>query len=138
MAEYFTFREMLESETAKDYGISNIPNSLDIFRNLNFLMCNLLDPLRREMKMPIFVTSGYRSPLLNRILRGVANSQHVAGEAADIKCNLRNDTLKLWQLIKLGDYEFDQAILYTKRNFIHLSLKRNGMNRKEILYNDAL
>lgn len=48
------------------------------------LCANLLDPLRAELDRPIVVSSGYRSPALNRAVHGSASSQHCKGEAADI------------------------------------------------------
>ena len=138
MAEYFSFHELIDSQTAKEYGINNMPNQLDIYRNLDYLMTHLLDPLRRMMMQPIYVNSGYRSPVLNTIVRGARNSQHMEGEAVDIQCKEKNDTLRMWVIIKSGVLQFDQAILYTKKNFIHLSLKRQGENRREILYNTDL
>lgn len=135
MAKYFTFYELIDSKTAKEYGITNMPNSLEIYRNLDNLMCNLLDPLREAIGQPIYVNSGYRSGVLNNIVHGVIGSQHTKGEAADIRCKSRTDTLKLWNLLRDGRFRYDQAILYTKRNFIHVSLVRDRRNRQEFFYN---
>lgn len=134
MAKYFTFYELIHSNSAKEYGIKNMPNSLDEYRNIDALMTKVLDPLREKLGHPIYVTSGYRSRALNALVHGVINSQHLVGEAADITPNDPTLLMKLWDLIKAKTVKFDQAILYTKRKFIHISYSRTGWNRGEILY----
>ena len=52
---------------------------------LQALTRRVLDPLRALFEAPITVTSGYRSPQLNEAVRGVSNSQHMEGFAADIQ-----------------------------------------------------
>jgi zinc D-Ala-D-Ala carboxypeptidase len=44
-----------------------------------------LQDLRDHLKKPIIITSGYRCPVGNKKARGVANSYHLQGMAADIK-----------------------------------------------------
>ena len=63
------------------------------------LITKVLDPLREHWGSPIFVTSGYRCPLLNRKVGGVPTSYHLKGQAADIRAkNMRNGDL--YALIK--------------------------------------
>ena len=56
-----------------------------VINSLDYLARTVLQPLRDELEWPIRVTSGYRSEALNSLIGGSANSQHVAGEAADIE-----------------------------------------------------
>jgi uncharacterized protein YcbK (DUF882 family) len=44
-----------------------------------------LQVLRDEVKAPITITSGYRSPERNAKIKGAKNSQHVQGTAVDLK-----------------------------------------------------
>jgi uncharacterized protein YcbK (DUF882 family) len=44
-----------------------------------------LQVLRDELKRPISITSGYRSPEHNAKVKGAKNSQHILGTAVDIK-----------------------------------------------------
>ena len=44
----------------------------------------LLEPARQEVG-PIIVTSGFRNPRVNTLVGGVKNSQHLLGQAADIR-----------------------------------------------------
>ena len=95
-------------------------------QNLQALVEHVLDPARERLGMPITVNSGYRCPAHNKAVGGVKNSQHLKGEAADITCA---DTKRLAEIIEqLGN--FDQLIVYP--TFLHVSYKRQGVNRKSI------
>ena len=91
----------------------------------------LLQPLRIAYNKPIVVTSGYRSPEVNRLVGGVRSSQHVKGEAAD--CYVP-DIYFLLDTLKKSGLPFDQAILYRKKHFLHLSYRVNGKQRRQVLY----
>ena len=95
--------------------------------NLEALMDNVLDPARRKLGMPITVNSGFRCTVHNKTVGGVYNSQHVSGQAADVHCE---DNLALARII-VEDGKFDQLIIYP--TFVHVSWRRLGGNRKEVL-----
>ena len=104
----------------------------DIEENLDSLVDNVLEPARERLGKPIIVNSGFRCPVHNAAVGGVANSQHMKGEAADITCD---DNKRLAEIIEqLGKY--DQMIRYKRPDgsirFIHVSWKRNGVNRKMV------
>lgn len=95
-------------------------------QNLQALVDHVLDPARERLGMPITVNSGYRCPAHNKAVGGVKNSQHLKGEAADITCA---DNKRLAEIIEqLGNY--DQLIVYP--TFLHVSYKRQGVNRESI------
>ena len=96
--------------------------------NLMALVENVLEPAREKLGGPIIVNSGYRCVRYNRDVGGVANSQHLRGEAADIRCA---DNKRLAKII-VENGRFDQLIIYP--TFIHVSFKRLGANRKQVLY----
>jgi hypothetical protein len=80
----FSLAELTRSERATREGIPNDPTALHK-ANLAALAWRILQPLRDGLGVPIKVTSGYRSPLLNSKTPGSsATSQHSAGEAADL------------------------------------------------------
>ena len=79
----------------------------------------------------MYIMSGYRSEELNRLVGGAPSSQHMKGEAVDIYTVDRN---RLLEDLVASRLNFDQAILYRTKGFIHLSLKKQGVNRKEILF----
>lgn len=132
LGRYFTWDEMLRSETAGAYGIENIPGEKEE-KIIRELVRRLLDPLRLAYGKPIWITSGYRSPELNKRVGGVWNSQHVKGEAAD--CVVDDNASVLLGVLLSSELPFDQAILYKKRNFLHLSIRPDNKNRKQVIIN---
>ena len=52
--------------------------------NMTYGCHMLLEPARREVG-PILINSGFRNPRVNALVGGVKNSQHLTGQAADIR-----------------------------------------------------
>lgn len=130
LSEHFTLEELTYSRTAVENGIANDPSPQEK-ASLQYLADNLLEPLRQFYKKPIAVLSGFRNKEVNRLVGGVATSQHVKGEAAD--CYTPEGPAKLLDLLMKSGLEFDQAILYRRRRFLHLSLKESGKNRMQVI-----
>ena len=120
--KYFTIRELTRSATATAEKIDNTPSQA-VVDKLTALIENVLDPLREAWGAPIIVTSGYRSPALNRAVKGAPTSQHVLGEAADIHTvsDTKEDNKKLYELIKKLKLPVDQCINEYDDNWIHVS-----------------
>lgn len=99
--------------------------------NIVALVEDVLEPVRERLGKPITVNSGFRCPIHNATVGGVANSQHIRGEACDCRCE---DNRRLARIIvELG--KFDQLIIYP--SFVHVSWKKNGANRHQILKKTA-
>ena len=127
--KFFTIKEL--TKTSKPYP--NVPNEEQI-KNLTNLIEKVLDPIREQLGSPITVSSGFRSWKVNKAVGGVDSSQHTKGEAVDLVCN---NNAKLFELIqKKGLY--DQLIWEYGTDrcpaWVHVSLKRIGTNRKQILH----
>ncbi len=71
----------MELTTTSVRGIDNTPSPREM-ANLQRLCLTILEPLRREFG-PWFVSSGYRSPAINRVIGGSVNSRHMDGLAVD-------------------------------------------------------
>ena len=101
--------------------------------NIVALVEQVLDPARERYGKPVCVNSGYRCARHNAAIGGVAGSQHMRGEAADIFCS---DNKRLAKIIEENG-RYDQLIRYMgpggKIRFIHVSWKRFGPNRKQVL-----
>lgn len=82
VSEHFTFAEFIASEHATRHGIDNTPPALVEARMLAVLVPGM-ERVRKLLGTPIYCTSGYRSPTLNRLVGGSKTSQHVDGCAAD-------------------------------------------------------
>ncbi|QOR57401.1 putative peptidase [uncultured phage cr113_1] len=127
---YFTLKELTRSSAAEANKLDNTPDEL-AEKNLNTLVDNVLDPLRELYGKPIRVTSGYRSPAVNRSVNGATSSQHALGEAADISVDSKEENKKLFNLIK-DNLPYDLLINEYDYSWVHVSY-RNGRLRKLIL-----
>ena len=70
--KYFTPAELIHSNIAARKAIDNTP-SKEHYSNLENLINLALDPLREELGKAIIVSSGYRCPLLNVVVKGLKN-----------------------------------------------------------------
>ena len=125
-------REFVNSTTAARKGISNKPTEVHL-ANLSFLINNVIQPLRDKIG-PIRVTSGYRSPTLNRAIGGSSRSQHSKGMAADIQFVRDNemDNKVIYDTILEMELDFDQMINEFDYSWIHISYN-SKKNRKIVL-----
>jgi len=139
LSKNFTLPEIIHSNTAKRLGINNAPNK-EHLKNMQVLVRDLIQPIR-DVLGPVRISSGYRNPELNRAIGGSSKSQHCKGEALDLqywsKGKMCNKEIYDW-VVKSG-IEFDQMINEFDYSWIHISLKSNGKNRKQILeaYKDS-
>lgn len=101
--------------------------------NVETLVQAVLDPARQVYGGPVYVNSGYRCAKHNREVGGVPASQHLRGEAADVTTGSAQGNKRLAEIIEANG-RYDQLIRYTNKDggirFIHVSWKRNGVNRK--------
>lgn len=129
---YFKLIEFTASATARELGIDNTPTK-DAIENIEALVSKVLDPLREAFGKPVYVRSGYRSVDLNMAVGGVKNSQHLKGEAADITANSREDNQWLFEYIR-DNLPFDQLIDEYNYSWVHVSVKADGCNRRDIIH----
>jgi hypothetical protein len=132
LSKNFTLAELTKSNTATRMGIFNTP-SYEHLQNLHRLVINLIQPMRDELGA-IRITSGYRSPKLNRAIGGSSRSQHCKGEALDLQFwsdGLMSNKI-IYDWIKNSKLDFDQMINEYDFAWIHVSLKEKG-NRKQLL-----
>ncbi|HLP05102.1 MAG TPA: D-Ala-D-Ala carboxypeptidase family metallohydrolase [Paludibacter sp.] len=126
IGKHFTLDEL----TVTHSGLLNVPNKASIDA-LTLLVNNVLDPVREMLGEPIIINSGYRSLRVNKAAGGVATSQHLSGEAADMDCS---DNAKLFHLIR-DHFVFDQLIWEggddKQPAWVHVSYKLQG-NRGEV------
>lgn len=132
--KYFKLAEFINSATANRLGIDNMP-TFEIVDNLNRL-ADYLDGIRAKLGKPILVSSGYRCPMLNKAVGGVANSQHLKGLAADLICADMESLEKV--LLETGGY--DQLIKEHRKGsssfWYHVSVcPCKGKPRNQIIMN---
>ena len=74
LSKNFVLSEITRSNTATRLGISNEPSKKHL-ENMQVLITELIQPMRDALG-PIRISSGYRSPQLNRAIGGSNKSQH--------------------------------------------------------------
>ncbi|MBR1467331.1 MAG: DUF882 domain-containing protein [Bacteroidaceae bacterium] len=140
LSEHFTLEELTRSDTAKAKKLDNTPDAT-VLGKLSKLCNELLEVVRKEYGYPIKVTSGYRSPKVNAAVGGAKTSQHMYGEAADLKA-IKTTNKQLFdviaKLIKDKKIQCGQLIWEygTKKEpgWVHLSLPRTNKPNNQILY----
>ena len=140
LTEHFTLEEMTRSATATKRGIDNTPSPKEI-AHLKALCEKVLEPIREAWGAPIVVTSGYRSPALNKLKRGSNTSEHLGGYAADIRSlsDSPSDNKRLLKLILgMKNLPFRQLINeYPNKDgapdWIHISYNPNHSNQRSKL-----
>ena len=128
LSENFWLREFTRSATARRRGIDNEPGP-DEVRALHALVKYVLQPARDALGIPFYISSGYRAPKLNRVLRGARKSDHMFGRAADIETIPETKTL-MWRLGAFIEREltFKQLIWEHGGEWIHVSFDPDGNN----------
>lgn len=141
ISKSFSWSEFEATSHAKELerrGVRNVIPSFEVRDAVIALVRRVLQPLRDIYQKPMKVNSGYRCKELNEIVGGVPTSQHRLGEAADIHTGSQTETYRLARLAKTTPEifaEIDQLILYD--TFLHVSHRRVGPQRNQILYNKS-
>ena len=137
ISKNFTLDELTASATAKQLHIINAPG-VDEVCNLCALVHNVLQPLRDAMGESIKIGSGYRCPQLNKAVGGVATSQHMKGEAADLCIDGDLKKGKRWFEWIKTHCKFDQLIWEHNAKgtyWVHVSYRADGKNRQQVIDN---
>lgn len=138
ICNYLTLGEVTRSESAKRNNISNLPTA-EHLENMKALGVNVFDKIREHFGCPIGLSSGYRSEALNKSIKGTSStSQHCKGEAFDIDADIHGEITNadIFNYIR-ENLDFDQLIWEygtdKQPDWVHVSFKKNGSNRKSIL-----
>ena len=112
LSQHFMLTEFLNLEKYPD----NLPTP-QVLSNLKYGCQYLLEPARREVG-PIIINSGFRNSRVNVLVGGVKNSQHLYGEAADIRPKDPQQFQRLVDFLRTSPYT-DQ--LLTGNGWLHIS-----------------
>lgn len=135
ISEHISMKEALRSNTAKRLGINNMPDN-DTLINMQITAQHIFEPLRNHFNEPIYISSFYRSPELNKAIGGSTSSQHCIGEAIDIDdVYSKASNVDFFNYIK-NRLEFDQLIWEfgddENPSWVHASYAL-GKNRMRVL-----
>lgn len=124
LTAHFTLEELTASQWAARNEVDNTPDAAAI-ENLKRL-AQALEVVRYTVGVPVLVSSGYRSPQVNRMIGGVSTSFHTLGLAADFICPQFGPPLAVARkLMGVDALMFDQLILEYGR-WVHLGLAVKG------------
>tara|TARA_R100000388_G_scaffold49207_1_gene36793 strand:+ start:197 stop:667 length:471 start_codon:yes stop_codon:yes gene_type:complete len=138
LSKNLTLKECLRSKTAKRLGIDNTPEDETVIKNLEKVARFIFQPLRDAFGCPIYVSSGYRCPDLNRAIGGSKRSQHMEGRALDLDADVygRCTNAQIFNWIK-NNLDFDQIVweFGTEDNpdWVHVSYVSEDDNRNRCL-----
>lgn len=134
----FELADFEKSATASRIGINNSLQGDDV-KDFEFLK-DIIVKIQAKYGKPIYVDSGFRSKALNKAVGGVWNSQHRSlgnDAAADITTRNQSDNRQLYEVIRrmvlTNEIVLDQIIDEKNYKWIHISVKRTGINRKQFL-----
>lgn len=136
LTDHFTLEELTHSQTAARLGLDNEPPP-DVVDALT-RTAHGLEMVRVLLQAPILVSSGYRSPLVNRAVGGAANSQHILGEAADFTAPGFGDPTEIVRAIMRSTrpIPYDQLIVEFGR-WVHISFSRSPRHQALVIDHDG-
>ena len=137
LSKNLTLSECTRSQTAKRLGLKNQPDDPQI-TNLKLIAEHVFQPLRDHFGVPIYVSSGYRSPKLNTAIGGSRTSQHCSGRALDLDADVfgKVTNAEIFHYIK-DCLDFDQLIWEfgddTNPDWVHVSYKSPTENKGRVM-----
>lgn len=131
LTKHFTLEELTRSATAERLGLDNSlpPLLLNKMKEL----AEMLERIRAALGKPMIITSGYRSPSVNRAVGGRTSSDHAMGMAADFVCPAFGTPYQVAKRLVEADVEIGQLILegVKGKQWVHVSTDppKNPINR---------
>lgn len=130
LTEHFSVEEFEFSQTAVREGIDNrLP--AELYDNARRI-CTLLEEARAILRKPITITSGYRSPALNKVVPGSSKtSAHTQALAADFVSPSFGTPLEITEVLTATLKDFDQLIY--EGTWVHIGLMKGTHQRRQVL-----
>ena len=113
LSEHFQLSEFCNWEKYPQ----NIPTIQQI-ANMAYGCRQLLEPAREAIGCPILINSGFRNEAVNHKVGGVRNSQHLQGQAADIR---PKDPAQFQRLVEFLKAHTLTDQLLTGSGWLHIS-----------------
>lgn len=135
LSPHFELDELTHTST----GIPNFPSEIEKAKLTD--LCNSILEVIRAKWGPIRIDSGFRCPEVNAKVGGVATSQHVYGEAADIVPMTADiDKVFAW-IVNESGLNYGQAIREHRpssgADWIHISLPDNKHHCQALISHDG-
>ena len=141
LSEHFTLAELCKTSHTTATGNTPPPAAIN---NLKNLCDNWLEPLRHSYNTrygdpdePLIISSGYRSPEVNRKAGGSPTSNHTTGCAVDIRCLGLEQAIRyaaiLLDLADTRGREFDELFIERSSRgtyWLHLAVRPTANRHK--------
>ena len=124
LTEHFTLEEFTDSQTAARKGINNTPSASSQERKNLQRAADVMELVRTILGgKPILISSGYRSPKVNKEVGGSKSSAHMSGLAVDFSCPGFGTPLAICKALEphMRELEVDQLI-HEYDAWVHLGL----------------
>lgn len=131
ISPHFTLEEMTLSQTASRLGLDNTPPP-EVVDHLVYVAAKMESVRTLLGSKVIVVSSGYRSPEVNKAVGGAADSAHMSGYAVDFICPEFGMPIAVCQEIAESALQFDQLIMELGR-WVHISFAPT-MRRQVMLW----
>ena len=119
LSRNFQLAEMTASDAARSLRIDNRPTA-EHLANLRALALGM-EQVRAILGVSLTIESAYRNPRVNEAVRGVPNSAHALGLAADFTA-AGLTPLTAARRLQASKLAFDQLILESGRGICHISV----------------
>ena len=139
IGKYYKLGNVIYSSIANQYNINNMPgvdgdpNQSKVIENLTNLFYNVVDPIVDAFPN-LEITSAYRCIELNKKIGGSSRSQHVVGQAVDIRIPSQTSA-EVYNYIYYNVKNWDQLIWEFPEKegeaWIHISY--GGRGQKETI-----
>lgn len=123
LSPHFKLSELLITNEGARAGLDNLPNAA-VVANLKRLAITLELVRSYLFGTPIVISSGYRSPAVNALIGGAANSAHMQGLAVDFTAPGYGRPAAIVKAIEGSGILFDQLIF--EGTWVHLGLAPVG------------
>ena len=137
LSKNLSLSEVTKSNTAQRRGIDNSPNETHL-NNLKYLAEQVFQPISDYFEVPIYISSGYRSPALNEAIGGSPRSFHSHGMALDLDQDGRNKGVSNTEVF----YFIKENLLFSeliwefgdedKPDWVHVAIAKGRENEKKI------
>lgn len=119
LSPHFTLAEAIASQTAARRGWDNNPPQA-VLANMKIAAQGMEKARAILNNKPILISSWYRSPQLNKAVKGAKNSAHMTGWAIDFICPGFSNVRDVCRTLAYSGLGFDQ-IIYEFDSWCHIS-----------------
>lgn len=126
----FVLSEFIISPMAVRHGVDNMPPAY-IMATIRNVLAPSVQHIRDILRAPVFLTSAYRCPALNMLVKGSQDSDHMTGHAVDLVCPRFGSPRKVAEFLVslMPEFKFDQLI--HEGGWVHVSF--NSRPRNQVL-----